>query len=227
MSGLPTLEHATYKYPWEKQSVCGSIPHFLMIALELRWWWLLIEHSLCPRRHLYIPYMLIMTSHANPQTKQLESDTDDNKNDFERTIVSQLQHLFHKNNYLVLLFKTAIELMPTDTQLSAKWQSLWSVNSSYLEIIFFIGGTISWQELLKLIDVAMPYKILSFFGMKSTAITLWDREQSYNTIDLLSYVTDRDNGTRIKTENDSDDDWVWDFDLDKVINAYQILVKKT
>ena len=31
---------------------------------------------------------------------------------------------------------------------------------------------------------------------------------------------------RIKTENDSDDDWVWDFDLDKVINAYQILVKK-
>ena len=30
----------------------------------------------------------------------------------------------------------------------------------------------------------------------------------------------------IKTENDSDDDWVWDFDLDKVINAYQILVKK-
>ena len=31
----------------------------------------------------------------------------------------------------------------------------------------------------------------------------------------------------IKTENDSDDDWVWDFDLDKVITAYQILVKKT
>ena len=25
---------------------------------------------------------------------------------------------------------------------------------------------------------------------------------------------------RIKTKNDSDDDWVWDFDLDKVINAY-------
>ena len=32
---------------------------------------------------------------------------------------------------------------------------------------------------------------------------------------------------RIKTENDSVDDWVWDFDFDKVINAYQILVKKT
>ena len=31
---------------------------------------------------------------------------------------------------------------------------------------------------------------------------------------------------RIKTENDSDDDWVWYFDLDKVIKAYQILVKK-
>ena len=27
----------------------------LMIALELCWWWLLIEHSLCPCRHLYIP----------------------------------------------------------------------------------------------------------------------------------------------------------------------------
>ena len=31
----------------------------------------------------------------------------------------------------------------------------------------------------------------------------------------------------IKTDNDSDDDWVWHFDLDKVINAYQILVIKT
>ena len=29
---------------------------------------------------------------------------------------------------------------------------------------------------------------------------------------------------RIKTENDSDGVWVWDFDLAKVINAYQILV---
>ena len=33
----------------------------------------------------------------------------------ERTIVSQLQHLFHENNKLVRLFKTAIDLMPTDT----------------------------------------------------------------------------------------------------------------
>ena len=33
----------------------------------------------------------------------------------ERTIVSQWQHLFHKNNNLVRLFKTAIDLMPTDT----------------------------------------------------------------------------------------------------------------
>jgi len=31
---------------------------------------------------------------------------------------------------------------------------------------------------------------------------------------------------RIKTENDSDDDSVWDFHLDKVITACQILVKK-
>ena len=35
--------------------------------------------------------------------------------DVERTIVSQLQHLFHENNNLVRLFKTAIDLMPTDT----------------------------------------------------------------------------------------------------------------
>ena len=34
---------------------------------------------------------------------------------FERTIVSQLQHLFHENNNLVRLFQTAIDLMPTDT----------------------------------------------------------------------------------------------------------------
>ena len=27
----------------------------LMIALEFCWWWLLIEHSLCPHLHLYIP----------------------------------------------------------------------------------------------------------------------------------------------------------------------------
>ena len=32
----------------------------------------------------------------------------------ERTIVSQLQHLFHINDNLVRLFKTAIGLMPTD-----------------------------------------------------------------------------------------------------------------
>ena len=34
--------------------------------------------------------------------------------DVERTIVSQLQHLFHENNNLMRLFKTAIDLMPTD-----------------------------------------------------------------------------------------------------------------
>ena len=36
--------------------------------------------------------------------------------DVERTIVSQLQHLLHENNDLVRLFKTAIDLMPNDTQ---------------------------------------------------------------------------------------------------------------
>jgi len=35
--------------------------------------------------------------------------------DVERTIVSELQLLFHENNYLVHLFKTAIDLMPTDS----------------------------------------------------------------------------------------------------------------
>ena len=32
------------------------------------------------------------------QTKQVESDTDDKKNDVEKIIVSQLQHLFHIDN---------------------------------------------------------------------------------------------------------------------------------
>jgi len=84
--------------------------------------------------------------------------------DVERTIVSELQLLFHENNDLVHLFKTAIDLMPlirvrllfplikrllaimcvdTMLQLSTKWQLLWSVISSCLEIIFFIGETIS------------------------------------------------------------------------------------
>ena len=35
--------------------------------------------------------------------------------DVERTIVSQLQHLFHENNNLVRLFKTAFDLTPIDT----------------------------------------------------------------------------------------------------------------
>ena len=35
--------------------------------------------------------------------------------DVERSIISQLQHLFHENNDLLRLFKTAIDVMPTDT----------------------------------------------------------------------------------------------------------------
>jgi len=35
--------------------------------------------------------------------------------DTKRTIVSQLQHLFHENNNSVRVFNTAIDLMPTDT----------------------------------------------------------------------------------------------------------------
>jgi len=32
---------------------------------------------------------------------------------------------------------------------------------------------------------------------------------------------------RAKIENDICDDWVWNFDMDKVINAYHAFVKKT
>ena len=98
LSGLPTLEHATYNCPWEKQFVFRSIPHYSN------------DVTLCPARYLcpgvpvcnftlsvpvviYIPcvpvvicvpvsrsvlllimtsytkpYILIMTSNANPQT---------------------------------------------------------------------------------------------------------------------------------------------------------------
>ena len=31
---------------------------------------------------------------------------------------------------------------------------------------------------------------------------------------------------RVKIENDSNDDWVWDFDMNKVINADHTFVKK-
>ena len=41
LSGLLTLEHATYNCPWEKQSVFRSIPHYSN------------DVSLCPDRHLY------------------------------------------------------------------------------------------------------------------------------------------------------------------------------
>ena len=41
LSGLLTLEHATYNCPWEKQSVFRSIPHYSN------------DVSLCPGRHLY------------------------------------------------------------------------------------------------------------------------------------------------------------------------------
>jgi hypothetical protein len=32
---------------------------------------------------------------------------------------------------------------------------------------------------------------------------------------------------RVKSENDSGDDWVWDFDMNEVINGYHTFVKKT
>ena len=34
--------------------------------------------------------------------------------DVRRSIVSQLQHVFHENNDLVCLLRTAIDLMPND-----------------------------------------------------------------------------------------------------------------
>jgi len=83
----------------------------------------------------------------------------------ERTIVSKLRNFLHKNDDLVRLFKTAIDMMPTDThkivisadksilanmcvdrmlQLSKNWQLLLSVISFYLEILFSISETLSW-----------------------------------------------------------------------------------
>ena len=38
---------------------------------------------------------------------------------------------------------------------------------------------------------------------------------------------DSENIKHIKTENDSDDDWVWDFDLDKVQCLPDFSKKKT
>ena len=46
LSGLPTLEHATYNGPWENNPYSDLYLMILMIALELCWWWLLIDHSL-------------------------------------------------------------------------------------------------------------------------------------------------------------------------------------
>ena len=47
------------------------------------------------------------------------------------------------------------------------------------------------NKLLKHLEIPSPNRTASI----STCLE-WDLEQSYNTIDLLSYVTDRDTGTQ-------------------------------
>ena len=51
--------------------------------------------------------------------------------------------------------------------------------------------------------LSIANKLLKHLGMPSanhaasiSTCVEWDREQSYNTIDLLSYITDRDTGTQ-------------------------------
>ena len=39
-------------------------------------------------------------------------------------------------------------------------------------------------------------------------------------------ISDSKNQNLPKIKNDCYDDWVWDFDLDKVISAFYVLVKK-
>ena len=50
--------------------------------------------------------------------------------------------------------------------------------------------------------------------------------EQHKTVQLEENQPGQQESKRIKTENDSDDDWVGAIDLDKVINAYQISVKK-
>jgi len=53
------------------------------------------------------------------------------------------------------------------------------------------------------LSLSIANKLLKHLGMSSpnrtTSISTcvqWDREQSHNTIDILSYVTDKDTGTQ-------------------------------
>ena len=59
--------------------------------------------------------------------------------------------------------------------------------------------------------LSIANKLLKHLGMPSPNRTAcistcveWDREQSYNTIDLLSYVTDRETGTQRNINDDRD-----------------------
>ena len=87
LSGLPTLEHATYNCPWEKQSVFRSIPHYsndctwaLLMVIANRTFPAspssfiyppcapgipVVVVSLCPGRHLYSQYPGRHTGNVN------------------------------------------------------------------------------------------------------------------------------------------------------------------
>jgi hypothetical protein len=60
--------------------------------------------------------------------------------------------------------------------------------------------------------------VVVIFALTVTSLTVFERK----TAQLDENPPGQRESKHIKTENDSDDDWVWDFDLDKVINAYQI-----
>ena len=91
-----------------------------------------------------------------------------------------------------------------------------------------------WQKPMKMLKESMPKNLPADRESQKRKRAEESKEQQGNRLEAKERKTaqlDEDppgqrESKHIKTENDSDDDWVWDFDLDKVINAYQILVKK-
>ena len=113
--------------------------------------------------------------------------------DVERTIVSELQLLFHGNKDLVHLFKTAIDLMPTDTRKivvsadktpTGEHVRRYNVPTIDEVAIVMVGDQFLPRDIIlykrnaqlvriaELIDAKITYNILSVFGMEPTTITL-------------------------------------------------------
>ena len=110
----------------------------------------------------------------------------------KRSIVSQLQELFHEKNNLVRLFKTAIDMMPSDTHKivihadkTPAGEHVRRFNAPTIDevAIVIVGDQFQSRdivlhrrndqltELQKLIDATMPCNIESFFGMVPMDIT--------------------------------------------------------